>query len=118
MTTYTGPSRSPEALGQRIGRALDVGISIGGFAVFVALWVGFAIGLATGGQLFADAWDWLLGLEPVATVVVWILFLPICVGLWALEGGLPTFATILLGLALIPWTAVAVNGLRKTLARR
>jgi hypothetical protein len=55
MSTYASPSPSPHALGQRIGHALEVGIGIGGFAVFVVLWAGFAIGLATGGQLFSDA---------------------------------------------------------------
>ncbi len=34
----------------------------------------------TGGQVFADAWAWLNGLEPIARIAAWILFLPIAVG--------------------------------------
>ena len=52
-------------------------------AIFTVLWVGFAVGLATGGDLLIDAWAWLTGLEPVAAVDAWILVLPIAVGLWA-----------------------------------
>jgi hypothetical protein len=79
--------------------------------VFAVLWVGFAVGLVSGGQAFADAWGWLNGLEPVARIAAWILFLPIAVGLWAWNTDLPApvFAAVCAGPA--AWTLVAVGAL-------
>ena len=76
------------------GRTRDqrLQLALGTYAVvvFAVLWLGFAVGLVTGGQVFADAWAWLNGLEPIARIAAWILFLPIAVGLWAWNAGLPT----------------------------
>lgn len=86
--------------------------------VFAVLWVGFAVGLASGGQPFADAWAWLNGLEPLARIVVWILFLPIAVGLWAWNAGLPAPVFAVIIAALVAWTLVAVGSLVRAVRRR
>ncbi len=86
--------------------------------VFAALWVGFALGLVAGDQTFADAWAWLNGLEPLARIAAWILFLPITIGLWAWNAGLPAplFAIVVAGL--VAWTLVAVGSLVRAVRRR
>jgi hypothetical protein len=86
--------------------------------VFAVLWVGLAVGLIAGGHAFADAWTWLNGLEPVARITAWILFLPIAVGLWARNAGLsaPVFAAVAVGL--VAWTLVAVGSLARAVRRR
>lgn len=101
-----------------IGRPLEVGISLYGATIFTILWVGFAVGLATGGSLLVDAWAWLTGLEPVAAVLAWILLLPIAVGLWAwnVAGSPLVIGAVLVGL--VAWTGLAVRGLITTLWRR
>jgi hypothetical protein len=102
------------------GRDRRLQLALGTYAVLVlaALWVGFAVGLVAGGQAFADAWAWLNGLEPIARVVAWILFLPIAVGLWAWNADLPApvFAAVAVGL--VVWTLVAVGSLVRALRRR
>ena len=95
----------------RVGRVVGVVVSVYAAAVFVVLWIGFAVGLATGGALLVDAWAWLSGLEPVWAVIAWIALLPIAVGLWAWNAaGSPLVIGLVLA-GLIAWTALAVSGL-------
>lgn len=100
------------------GRALEVGLSLYATMVFVVLWVGFAVGLATGGQLLVDAWAWLTGLDTVWAVVAWILFLPIAIGLWAWKeaGSAIVIGIVLVGL--VAWTALAASGIARVFRRR
>ena len=98
-------------------RRLQVVLGTYAVLVFAALWVGFAVGLASGGQPFADAWAWLNGLEPLARIPAWILSLPMAVGLWAWAGlPAPVFAVIVA--ALVAWTLVAVGSLVRAVSRR
>ena len=115
-SSVSSPSSKP-ARG-RAARAFEVAFSLYGAAIFTVLWVGFAVGLATGGGLLVDAWAWLSGLEPLWAVVAWILFLPIAVGLWAWNAaGSPiVIGAVLAGL--VAWTALAVSGLVKVFRRR
>lgn len=86
--------------------------------VFAVLWVGFALGLIAGGQAFADAWAWLNGLEPVARIAAWVLFLPIAVGLWAWNAALPAPVLAAVALGLVAWTLVAGGSLVRATRRR
>jgi len=76
------------------------------------------MGMASGGQAFTDAWAWLNGLEPIARITAWILFLPIAIGLWAWNARLPApvFAAVAVGL--VAWTLVAVGSLARAVRRR
>ena len=99
-------------------RRLQLVLGTYAVVVFALLWVGFAAGMASGGQAFTDAWAWLNGLEPIARIAAWTLFLPIAVGLWALNADLPApiFALVVAGL--VAWTAVAVGSLVRAVRRR
>jgi hypothetical protein len=110
--TPTRPSRNP------VGRALEIALSLYGAAIFTILWVGFAVGLATGGDLLVDAWAWLSALEPFAAVVAWILLLPIAVGLWAWNAVGSALVTIAVGAGLVAWTLLMASGLVRTFRRR
>jgi len=111
-STPTPPSRRP------VGRALEIALSLYGAAIFTVLWVGFAVGLATGGDLLVDAWAWLTALGPVAAVVAWILFLPIAVGLWAWNAVGSALVTGAVAAGLVAWTVVMASGLVRTFRRR
>jgi len=102
----------------RAGRAFEVVLSLYGAAVFTVLWVGFAVGLATGGDLLVDAWASLSGLEPVAAAVAWILFLPIAVGLWAWNDVGSPLIVGAVAVGLVAWTLVMASGLVRTFRRR
>ena len=99
-------------------RALEVGLRLYATVIFVVLWVGFAVGLATGGQLLVDAWAWLTGLEMLWAVVAWILFLPIAIGLWAWNEAGSAIVTGVVLVGLIAWTALAVSGIVRVFRRR
>jgi hypothetical protein len=105
------PSRRP------VGRALEIIISLYGAAIFSVLWVGFAVGLATGGDLLVDAWAWLSGLEPVAAVIAWILILPIAVGLWVWNAVGSPVVTGAVAVGLVAWTLVMASGVVRTFRR-
>ncbi len=108
-----GPSRRG-----RGGRLFEVGLSLYGAAVFGVLWVGFAVGVAMGGGILEDAWAWLTGLDTVAAVIAWILFLPIAVGLWAWNeaGSVLVQGVVLAGL--VGWTLLMAGGLIRTFRGR
>jgi hypothetical protein len=83
--------------------------------MFVVLWVGFAIAL-WGDRAFVDtAWQWLRGLPAPVQVVVWVVILPIAVGLWIRESSWPPAAALLLAGGMVAWTLVAVAGLTRAL---
>ena len=98
-----------------LDRAIRLVLGIWASAVLGAVWVGLAMDLAGGGHLAADGWGAVNSLPLPAQVVGWVLFLPVIVALWASQSGLSEAvgAAVLLGLAL--WTAVAWNGLARTL---
>lgn len=94
-------------------RAVEIVLGTYAVLVFAILWIGAVIGLANGGRLFVDAWAGLTGLEVVAQIVLWILFLPVTVGLWAWNAGLPSLLVSAVALGLIAWTLVAIAGLTR-----
>lgn len=98
-------------------RALEITLALWATVIFALLWAGLAMGLATGGGLFADSWAWLTGLEPLAAVLVWILTLPIAVALWAWNADLPQLAALAVAVGLIAWSLVAVSGVLRTFRR-
>ena len=102
----------------RAGRAFEVGLSLYGAVIFTVLWVGLAIGVATGGDLLIDAWTSLTALEPIPAVIAWVLLLPIAVGLWAWNAAGSTLVIGAVTVGLVAWTALAVSGVVKTFGRR
>lgn len=118
MPTTPGTSAPTRPARHAVGRALEIGISVYGAAVFSVLWIGFAVGLVTGGRILSDAWAWLSGLEPVAAVVAWILLLPIAVGLWAWNDVGSPVVTAIVGVGLVAWTLLMVSGLLRTFRPR
>jgi hypothetical protein len=118
MPPPPGPPTAPRRLRDRVGRALEIVLGLCAAAVFTLLWVGFAVGLATGGRILADAWAWLSGLEPLAAVVAWILLLPIAVGLWAWNAVGSPLVMGAVAVGLVAWTLVAASSAVRTFRRR
>lgn len=88
---------------------MEVGLTLYVAAVFVLLWVYVAAAVFTDGELLADTWAWLSGLDTIAAVVVWIAILPVAVFLWAWQAGLEPVAMGLVMLGLVAWTAMAAS---------
>jgi hypothetical protein len=48
-------------------------------------------------------------LPPVAEIIVWVVFLPIVVGLWIWESSWPALARLLAFAGIVGWTLLAVS---------
>jgi hypothetical protein len=88
-------------------------LTIYSFAVFVFLWIGFAIALMTNIVLLDQLWNWVRALPLLQEIVVWVLFLPIMVGLWIWESSWPMIIRWLATAGLVGWTLLPVSNLIK-----
>ena len=57
--------------------------------LFGALWTGFAFALVRDRSRLDAAWRWIRGLPLIVQALVWLLFLPVMVGLWVWRTGWP-----------------------------
>ena len=78
-------------------------------AIFAILWIGFAIVLVVNREWLDVLWDWVRALPFVAEIIVWVLFLPIMVGLWIWESSWPTLLRLLAFAGIVVWTLLAVS---------
>ena len=79
--------------------------------IFLVLWVGFITALVVNREWLDVLWNWAQALPIVPRIIVWVLFLPIMVGLWIWESNWPTLGR-LVGLAgIVAWTLLAVYSL-------
>ena len=81
--------------------------------IFVVLWVGFIIALIVNREWLGELWVWVGALPTVLRIIVWVLILPIMVGLWIWESDWSTFGRVV-GLAgIVGWTLLAVSSVFK-----
>ena len=79
--------------------------------IFLVLWVGFITALVVNREWLDTLWNWAQALPVVPQIIVWVLFLPIMVGLWIWESTWPVPGR-LAGLAgILVWTLLAVYSL-------
>jgi hypothetical protein len=76
--------------------------------IFAILWVGFAIALVVNRELLDLLWNWVRALPAVAEIIIWLLFLPIMVGLWIWESSGSAIVHILALAGIVVWTTLAV----------
>jgi hypothetical protein len=79
--------------------------------IFVVLWVGFIIALLVNPKWLDQLWTWVGALPTVPRIIVWILILPIMMGLWIWQSSWPTLGRVV-GLAgIVGWTLLAVSNI-------
>jgi hypothetical protein len=81
--------------------------------IFVVLWVGFILALVVNREWLDELWGWAQALPLIPNIIVWILFLPIMVGLWIWESSWPTLGRSMGLAAIIGWTLLAVSSIFK-----
>jgi flagellar biosynthesis protein FliQ len=81
--------------------------------IFVVLWVGFVIALVVNREWLDELWIWAQALPSVPKIIVWVLFLPIMVGLWIWESSWPTIGRLVGFTSIVAWTLLAVYSLFK-----
>jgi len=77
--------------------------------IFAILWVGFAIALVVNREWLELLWNWVRALPSVAEIIVWVLFLPIMVGLWIWESSWAALVRLLAFAGIVVWTLLAVS---------
>ena len=76
--------------------------------IFALRWVGFAAALVVNPEWLDMLWNWVQALPLVAEIIVWVLFLPITVGLWIWESSWPDLVRLLAFAGIVVWTLLAV----------
>ena len=77
--------------------------------IFAMLWVAFAIALVVNREWLDLLWNWVRALPSVAEIIIWLLFLPIMVGLWIWESSWPALIHLLAFAGIVVWTLLAVS---------
>jgi len=83
-------------------------MNIYAIVIFAILWVGFAVALVVNPEWLDLLWNWVRGLPLVAEIVVWVVLLPITVGLWIWTSSGPVLLRLLGAAGIAGWTVVAV----------
>ncbi len=83
-------------------------LNIYAIAIFAVLWVGLVVALVVNPEWMGSLWNWVRGLPTVAEIVVWVLLLPIMVGLWIWESSWALVLRLLGFAGIVGWTLVAV----------
>jgi hypothetical protein len=81
--------------------------------IFALLWVGFAVALVVDREWLDLLWNWVRALPAVAEIIVWVLFLPIMVGLWIWESSWPNLVRLFAFSGIVGWTLLAVSSFLK-----
>jgi hypothetical protein len=57
-------------------------INIAAFIILSTLWLGFIAALIISPETLNNTWLWLRGLPLIVQAIVWLLILPVALGLW------------------------------------
>ena len=88
-------------LGDGIGFLADKGIL---FVVFALIWLAFGVALIWSQGSLDAAWQWVRELPWLAQGLVWLLFLPVMIGLWIWEASWSLILRVGLIVSLAGWT--------------
>jgi hypothetical protein len=87
-------------LGNSVGWLAENGIL---FGIFAILWIAFAVGLIWSQGSLDQAWNTVRGLPLIIQVFVWVLFLPVMIGLWMWETTWPLIVRLVLVVGVAGW---------------
>jgi len=95
------------------GDTVPRAMSFYAIVIFVVLWVGFAIALVVNREWLDILWNLVRELPLVVEMIVWVLLLPIVVGLWIWESSWPALVRLLGFAGIVGWTGLAVSSLSR-----
>jgi hypothetical protein len=73
------------------------------FGIFALIWIAFGAGLIWSQGSVDQAWQTIRGLPLVIQAVVWLLFLPVMIGLWIWETTWPLVVRLILVIGIAGW---------------
>lgn len=89
-----------KALGNGIGWLAESGLL---FVAFGVLWLGFGAAILWSQGSLDAVWQWIRGLPLIAQALVWLLFLPVMIGLWIWESGWHVVVRLILVAGVAGW---------------
>ena len=92
-------------LGNSVGWLAESGIL---FAVFAIVWIAFAAALIASQGSLDGAWHFVRDLPLILQGVVWLLFLPVMIGLWIWEGAWPVAVRLILIAGVAGWNLMVL----------
>jgi len=110
-------SSAHPAVSRKVNRAETV-LTVWAALVFAILWIGFAVALIWNQGKLDDLWQWLRDLPPALELVLWVLFLPIAVGLWVWQSTWAQIVRLAALAGIVAWTVAAVWNVVKLLQQR
>lgn len=90
-------------LGNSVGFLAETGIL---FAIFAVLWVAFGAALIWSQGSLDAAWHWVRSLPLIMQGVVWLLFLPVMIGLWVWETSWPLVLRLMVVAGVAGWNLI------------
>jgi hypothetical protein len=88
------------ALGNSMALLAETGVL---FVVFAVLWGAFGAAVIWSQGSLDAAWQWVRSLPLLLQGVVWLLFLPVAIGLWVWETTWPLIVRLVLIAGLAGW---------------
>jgi hypothetical protein len=73
------------------------------FGIFALIWIAFAAGLIWSQGSVDQAWASIRELPLIVQAVVWLLFLPVMIGLWIWETTWPLLVRLVLVIGIAGW---------------
>ena len=113
-----GPAPGTAAAAPAWSRRLELILSVYAVAVLTIAWIGVVLALILDPDLPESAWTWLTDAAVPVQVLLWVLLLPITLGLWIWTSDFPTVVLLAYGLGLAMWTLTAVRSLWKAVRPR
>lgn len=93
--------RLANGLGNGIGLLVNSGIL---FVLFALLWLAFGAALVWNQGSIDAVWTWISDLPWLIEGVVWLLFLPVMLGMWIWQTSWPLILRLVLIVGLAGWT--------------
>jgi ABC-type amino acid transport system permease subunit len=87
-------------MGNTIGFLAETGVL---FAIFAILWAAFAVALIWSHGSLDAAWQSVRSLPLIVQGIVWVLFLPVMIGLWVWETTWPLILRLVVVLGIAGW---------------
>jgi hypothetical protein len=87
-------------MGNSVGWLAENGVLFGLFAI---IWIAFAVGLIWSQGSLDQAWTFIRDLPLIIQIAVWVLFLPVMIGLWIWETSWPLVVRLVLVVGVAGW---------------
>ena len=87
-------------LGNAVAFLAETGVL---FAIFAVIWIAFGIALIWSQGSLDAAWQWVRGLPLIFQGIVWLLFLPVMIGLWIWETTWPLILRLVVIVGIAGW---------------